>query len=274
VASLSDSAPSSGKSTGQGLLNAGFGRMSSPLNTIQWVANYRGSFNINTNSDTATYQFFTNTADLYLTRNPLARTQTGLKLEGNYNLQNTSLPGESSITSMGSYSFTGEVGPYVKSTLSRGVLLSLEGYYRPGHFFNDSGGAFDQSGNGAVLRSSLTFDRSSTWFNPAGTLGFEINQTNGINYRSRTLATGLSNLMRIGSNNLVTLSATLNFVKYPVSEEGRDTDTFFAARADWVHTLDPHWTVIGDVGYTKNSSHLDSYTYSQPVVTAGAGYSF
>ena len=253
--------------TPQGLLVAGFGRMSSPLDPLQWVASYRGTFNYNLNSATSTYDFLTHTVDLYLTRNPLARTQYGMKLEGNFNLQNQA-PGFTW------YSVTGEVGPYIRRALGRGTLLSAELYYRPATF-PGAAGIYDQSGHSLIARTTLQIDHGDTWWNPVGTFALEKNRTDGSVYRDWAMDFLFSDVLHLGARNAVTASAALNLYAYQESDQQR-FDKLISLRADWIHTLEnAHWTVIGDLAYTNNFSNLaDLYHYNQVAISAGVGYTF
>jgi hypothetical protein len=275
VSSLPNSATlpelTSGEKTFQTLLVAGLGRMSSPLNAVQWVASYRGGFNLNYNSAASAYQFLTHTFDVYLTAQPLARTNYGIKFEGNFSMsdQGSGATGSSSFQ-LRKYSLTGEFGPYLRSELKRGLLFSMEAFYRPQNYFTQP----DVSGNAAVLRSALNYDRSSSWWNPGGFLSIERNRADGAAYRYYGAGAGINDQMRLNDRTTLTGSISLNLNQYLESDPQR-FDKLVILRLSGLRQLTPKWSLVADASYQINySNQSDLYYYTQPVVSFGAGYSF
>lgn len=264
----------SGKATLQTLLAAGLGRISSPLAPLQWIASYRGTYNINYNPETSKYQFLTHTANLYLTARPLARTQYGMKLEGNLNLSDQGTDPDASGERgylLRLYSLTGEVGPYLRRTLEGGQLFSVEAMYRPQSYFNSFTGL---SGSGGAVRATLFHDRNSTFWNPTFLLGADKTRTDDVAFRNWSLNGGLVDLMRISDRTTVTASLMLSFLQYDESRPQR-FDKLVSARLGWARQLRPRWSVVADATYTTNFSSIpERYYFKQPIASVGINYVF
>jgi hypothetical protein len=262
---------SSGPGTAQLLGVAGIGWMSSPLDKYQFLASYRGSGNLNTNGNTSAYQFLSHTADLYVTKDALARTQYGFKLEGNW-IFNDATNADTGDKTFSQFSLGAELGPYVRQELAHGMLLTLEAYFRPQHYYQDANAGL--TGNDGVLRATLAVDRSDTWWNPTYTFGVERNPTQDPTFNDWGFDLGLADLIRYNEGNTVTLTAGANFYLYLASDPNR-YDELLSVRADWIHQLAPRWTTIVDLGYQNNiSSQPTTYHFTQASCSAGVGYSF
>jgi hypothetical protein len=260
----------SGKRTPQLLLVAGLGRMSSPLNTLQWVASYRGTFNYNFNSEAKGFQFLTHTASLYLTINPLARTQYGIKSEGNFNFSNQALEDDPTSYAFQKYSLSGEFGPYMRRELARGTQLSLESYYRPAKYYASP----DQDGYGVTVRASLQRDTGHTWWNPTWTLSADRNDSTGATFNSWGGSVGITNVMRPTGKDTVSLAAQVTSYNYLLSTPKR-YDQLFVLRLNEIRRITDRLTGILDLSYQLNNSTEEAlYSYTQPVISGGFGYNF
>jgi tetratricopeptide (TPR) repeat protein len=265
--------PGSGISTGEVLFSGSVGWMSSPLSTVQWVASYRlaGNYNFAQDStpqkDAGQYSFLAHTGDLYLTKDPLARTQYGFKLEGSY-MFNDDLK-DDGTHEWAPFSYYAELGPYVRHELKQGMLLSVEGDFHPVHYSNPNYAGV--SGSDYALRSSLSVDRSDNWWNPTYSLTLEDNQTQSAVFTDFGVDLGVADLIRIDDRNTVIVSAGLNTYWFSSSGIPR-TDKLMVLDANLNHKLTTHWSAILDVNFTDNFSTDPDFSYTRPIVTAGVSY--
>ncbi len=271
--SASEGETTSGKKTAQTLLVAGIGRMSSPMSRLQWVLSYRGSYNINFNPDSSELQFLTHTGNLYLTLNPLARTQYGMKFEGNYIFSdqggdpvdaNNKRP-----FALKPYSMTGEVGPYMRREMRKGLQLSLEANYRPQKYYASFSGL---TGTSYGARSSLAFDRSSVFWNPTFLLSYDRTNANADISRQWSIGGGLIDLMRLNDKNTLTAGLNYSLIKYPEGDSPRD-DKLISIRLSWFYQLFAKVGFVADLSYQINTSSLpDLYSFTQPVISTGLSF--
>jgi tetratricopeptide (TPR) repeat protein len=270
---LTNTGAASDKSSPQLLIAAGFGRMSSPLDTLQWVGSYRATFNYNSNPETRTLQFFTNTGSLYFTLNPLARTQYGLKVEGSYVFsgQASDVVGQDpEMFDFGPYSKSLEVGPYMRRELSPGTKLSIEAYARPTSNDVTPG----QSGYALSLRAGLQQDTNARWWNPTWNLSLDRASADDTLYRSIGGSAGLTNVMRPTGKDTLSATTQLTSFNYTEATPSRN-DILIVLRLSEVHRLTDGWTAVADLSYSKNiSSEPDSYSYTQTIASAGIAYNF
>ena len=138
--------------------------MSSPLDNWQWTASYRATVNFNYAGDTTNYDFFTNSAALFFTHHPLAKTSYGLKLASDYTFQNQ--PDASGNSAFRPYSLTGEMGLYLKTQLTRKTLMMTELYFKPQNYSNDVDGPTARSGPDFLLKDGFTYDAMTRYWNP------------------------------------------------------------------------------------------------------------
>ncbi|MGE0615175.1 MAG: tetratricopeptide repeat protein [Bacteriovoracia bacterium] len=263
----------SGKSSLKQVLQAGIGYMSSPLRTFQWVPNYRLAYNFNFNSAAQTGEFLTNVASLYVTRKPLDRTNFGLKLEGNYTLQNSG----TSRFGFGGYSFSTNFGPYFKTEIKPKLVLGVQATYGTRKYFTDSASttSTNRTGTGLSARIYLQNDTGSRYWNPTVSLSGGNESTEGTEYASKSLGLSLSNLVPIGQLSTLSAGPSITITHYPTSQYGSRVDRNYALNVSFTHKLGAKWTLLADASYAKNDSTVASaYTYSRFVVSAGASYSF
>lgn len=270
---LTNSGAASEKKAIQSLFAAGLGRMSSPLDTLQWVGSYRATFNLNSNAETRTFQFFTNTASLYLTLRPLARTQYGLKAEGSYVFSGkaSEVTGQDpAMIDLGPYSASLEVGPYMRRELSPGTKLSLESYFRPTSNYVTPG----QSGYALSVRTSLQKDTNARWWNPIWNLSLDRASALDPIFRSIGGTLGLTNVMRPTGKDQLSATAQVTSFNYLESDPTRN-DQLVVLRLSEVHHLTQSWTVVADLSYSYNHSSIaDTYGYSQKIASAGFGFNY
>lgn len=272
--SLSSSSQASGKSTGKSTLSAGVGRMTAPMDTVQYVGSYRFDMNKNFSSDTHTYEFATNTASLYINYLPLNPTQGGLKLEGNFMFQNQVQDGGSATDasarySYGKYNLSAEIGPFFRYQPSRQISTELDVYFRPQKYYVDDG----ESGLTVFTRASGKMDYGHRWFNPGASLSYESNHANSGTYRENTIGIGASNLFKVSPVDNLNFYFDFLSTKYPNFSTDIRTDKNYTFRLNHAHTFSSKWTFLADLSYTTNrSSVADTYTYDR--LQSGFGISW
>jgi tetratricopeptide (TPR) repeat protein len=260
----------SGKATPQLLLVAGLGRMSSPLNRVQWVASYRGTFNLNFNSAAKGFEFLTHTGDLYFTLNPLARTQWGLKLEGSFNFQNQADEDDPASYTFRKYSLSGELGPYMRREIARATQLSVEAYFRPSKYYDTP----DESANGWSVRGTLARDTGDFWFNPTASLSLDRNPASSEVFNDWGVSLGLTDTLHVTSKDVLNAVFSLTANNYLQGATKR-YDQLFTFRLNEIHHLTDNLTAVVDLSEQVNQSTQDTlYSYNQLVASAGLGYSF
>lgn len=272
--SLSSASQTSGKSTGKTTLSVGAGRMTAPMDTVQYVGSYRFNINKNFSSDTRTYEFATNTVSLFVNYLPLNPTQGGLKLEGNFMFQNQVQDGASTTDanarySYGKYNLSAEIGPFFRYQPSRQISTELDVYFRPQKYYVDDG----ESGLTIFTRASGRFDYGHKWFNPSASLSYESNKANSGTYRENTIGIGASNLFKITPVDNLGFYFDFLSTKYPNFSTDIRTDKNYAFRLNHAHTFNSKWTLLVDLSYSTNRSSIpDTYTYNR--LQSGLGISW
>jgi tetratricopeptide (TPR) repeat protein len=267
----------SGEKTTEAMVSGTIGRMSSPAAWLQWVPSYRFSYNKNFNSDAKAYEFFANTASLYLTRDALAQTSYGLKLEGSYTFQNvatTDTGAPSGTFNFHPYSFTGELGPYVRTEPAPHWKAEYELYLRPQSYSGETPdtGLERRSGISYFGRATVRHDTPNRWFNPDGSLSYEIYNAQGGDFLSRILTLDLNDAFRLNPKDTVNVGFTLGLASFPDYETGPRHDTLASFHGAWIHVLDRKWSLVGQLGISHNSSSVDTFTYTKPTLFFGASY--
>lgn len=264
----------SGIGTGKMNLSAGAGRMTAPLDTLQFVGNYRLNLNKNTNTTTRNYEFVTNSVQLFLNYLPLSPTQGGFKVEGNFMFQNQPQDGGSATDastrfSYGKYDMSAEIGPYFRYQPTRQIQTELDIYLRPQKFYTDDG----LSGNTIFTRLSGHADVYSRYFNPGASISYENNHASSDQDAESTVGLELSNTIKFTPVDQLTAYFDLLSVAYSRSQPYH-ADKNYLIRVNGVHTLNSRWSVLLDIGYTKNNSTIpDSYTYNRFQNSLGISYS-
>jgi hypothetical protein len=93
----------------------------------------------------------------------------------------------------------------------------------------------------------------------------------GANFRSHTLGLDLSNEMRLGARDTLTLGGSIAFASYSHAFPTR-TDQTYSLRLSWIRTLTRNVSLVGDAEYVTNSSGVDTYTYTKPSISLGVSY--
>ncbi len=265
------STQTSGKSTGNVSLSGGIGRMSSPLKMFQWVGSYRFSGNKTTDSATQSYQYFSNMPSLYINYRPLARTSGGVKLAGNFTFKSEADDPTDSQSKyvFRKYSFTGEVGPFLRYEADQTFQITAETSYKSQKNYSDS------SLSGPILATKLSIKTNlgSRFLNPGGSISYESSRVSGSDYKYNSIGAGAYNSIKLSSKNSLTLSLDYLSSKYPSSSVGR-SDTNLIARTSFVHSFSTRWSLLTDLTYTKNNSNIpESYSYNRAQIGAGIGWS-
>ncbi|MBI3543804.1 MAG: tetratricopeptide repeat protein [Deltaproteobacteria bacterium] len=271
--SITSPALVSGKRSVKQVLTGGGGLMTSPARMFQAVASYRTYFNYNDNPDTKAFDFFSHIPAVYVNYKPYLRLTPGVKLEGNYSFQNQA--GRDTSIEMHPYSLTGELGPYARYEVNPHLATQLDFFLRPKKYYGDAVTGEDRRGGGGyVLR--LTAEYQSPWkqLSPTGYLAYELDDTNGKNWRYSAYGFGLSNTMRFSAINTMTLGFDMNFPRYEDRRPIRE-DTNINARVAWIHALTRHFSTILDANYASTRSNLEGlFTYTRFFGGFGLSYTF
>lgn len=270
-----DAADATGKATVKEVLQLGLGYMTSPLSTIQFVPNYRGSFNYNFNRDSRAGEFISNTLALYVTRKPLSPFNLGLKLEGTYTFQNDVDP----TTDKGTYRpflFALSTGPYAKWEVGRKKFIGMEVFLGPQSFEQDDEQTATTKRSGTLVstRAFWQNDNGDRFWNPSVSLTYTINSTDGSEFRSSGFTGGLSDLLYISDTTKLSLALTYALTSYPDRPIESRNDKTLTFQAALTKRINRRLTFLSDLSYTNNASNItDTYTYNRFAVSAGVSYS-
>jgi len=253
--------------------SGGGGYMTAPLNTIQWVAGYRASYNYNLNSTTKGFEYFTNNASLYANYKALARTSAGLKIESSFAFQNTLTDGSDPTTGSyqyQKYNFTGGGGLYLHHQLNSAWKMEVEANARNQTFYTDP----NLSGVDYTGRLSIHSDFGRRFFNPGASLVYENDRAKGDTFFYNAYGVGFSNTMNFPG--AITFGQTLDllFTGYSKDDPSRN-DKNYTFRLNGVKLLSPKFSLLMDAGYIKNvSTQPDTFTYNEFETSLGIGYTF
>jgi Tfp pilus assembly protein PilF len=262
----------SGQPTAKLSVIGGLGWMTAPMSTIQWVPSYRFSYNRNFASAARGYEFFINTASMFLNYRPLARTTGGLKLEGNFAFQNQLLSATDASSGyvFRKFSLGGDLGPYVRHQLGSQSRVELELLFRPQRYY----GSPSLSGSSVLSRLSYRGEPIHALLNPGVSASFESRGAESADFRFRAYSLGLANLMRLKGLNTVTASVDLTLTSYPEASASR-SDRTIGPRLSWLKVLTPKWSLLADLSLTWNKSTIpESYSYNRLQAGAGVSRSF
>ena len=269
------SAQASNKGTPNTLLNAGFGRMSPPVDDVQWVASYRFSGNKTLSAETKAYDFASNTPSLFLNLSPLSPVTGGIKLEGNLTFNNQ--PTSSTATAndgTATYRFTKystayEAGTYLRFEPATRFLVQLDLGMRKQTNYADPG----LTGTSLLAKANIRGASSSKLLNPALTVSYESNRASNPDSKYNSTGIGASNGFRLSSSDTVTASLDYLASTYPAHALLR-ADKNISGRVSLIHVFTPKWSFLADVSYTTNTSSIaNSFSYSRMSGGAGIGWS-
>jgi tetratricopeptide (TPR) repeat protein len=259
-------AEATNNATAQIKLSAAVGYMSPSINTIQVVPSYQVSWNYNFNPQTKQFEFFTNSASLYVNYKPLEKITGGVKSSGNFIFNNqptdSTAPAGASIYTR--YSLTGSVGPYVKAQLTPEFQVGWEFDLGPQDYFSSP-----LSGTDYQTRFSAQLETKSAWLNPGAFLLLDNDSTTNYGYVYRSYGWELSNTFRPTLRDTVTLALDYTYYNYYLSSPLRQ-DTTWNPHVSVLHSINDKWSILGDLGYTSNGSTIPStYTYTRFVTGVG-----
>jgi Flp pilus assembly protein TadD len=272
--SLASSNEASGKGTAKTTFSLGVGRMSAPMDTVQFVGSYRFNLNKNMNSDSRNYEFVTNTASLFINVLPLNPTQGGLKIEGNFMFQNQVQNGLSTTDSnaqysYGKYNLSAEIGPFFRYQPNRELSTELDVFFRPQKYYVDDG----ESGLTVFSRVTGRLDKGKRWFNPGASLSYESNGAKSGTYKENSIGIGASNLFKVTPVDNLNFYVDYVSTKYPQFDVDTRRDKNISFRLNHAHTFNSRWTLLADLTYTHNGSSVpESYTYNR--LQSGLGVSW
>lgn len=262
---------SSGQSTGKFTFSGGGGYMTAPINTMQYVASYRASLNLNTSAATKSYEFASNTVSLFANYQPLAPTNGGIKVEGNLLFQNSpsNASDPNSSYQFQKYNSSAEIGPFIRSSATREMHTEFDLFFRPQDYYQDD----DLSGLSVFARAIIHSEVYSNYFNPYASLSFEHNNAHSNDWKSNAVTLSLSNLFKVTPKDSATLGLDLQATRYPVSSLSRYDKTWIV-RGSWVHSINANLSLLADLSYTDNISTVaDSYSYSRVAGDFGVSWS-
>lgn len=265
------------KSSLKNLLQAGFGYMSSPTRTFQWVPNYRLLFNHNTNRDTREGEFLSQYFSVYLNRKPLERSGYGFKLDTSLTFQNQFNTGSTTESTFRIFSLTGSAGAYYRTTLLDDWTANLEVSMGPQRYFGDQNVISQDWRTGSAVSARAGFTRASLgrFLNPAFFAGYLENSTRGNEFYSKGVSFTLSNGLIFSDR----LRGSLSFTWAPTFYDRRTPsiriDRNTSVNAEGSFQLNPKWSLIGDLSVSYNRSTVtDVYEYRRWTASLGASYSF
>lgn len=265
--SLLPATGASGKATPKLNLAGGFGRMGSPMATIQWVVAYRLLFNRNLSDEARDYEFFTNIPSFYLNYKPLGTTTAGLKAEGSFAFQNQAESPGSASRIFRKYNLGADLGLYVKHQLDRHAQLQLDAGIRPQRYFSESGL------NGNTFLGRLGFRREfSRALNPSFSASLERNGAAAADSRYLAVGGGIANVLRLDGDLVVNLSLDYLSTAYRESSAGR-ADRSLSARASFSRPLGARFSLVGEGSFTHNvSSVAETYSYQRALFGLGVSW--
>lgn len=263
-------AQASNAGTPQLSISAGYGYMSPADARIQYIPSYQFGYNQNFNSNTKQYEYASNAFSLYINRYPLNPLSYGFKAQGIFIFQN--LPNDATDSSSGytlsKFSLEGVLGPYVKYQISPQLRFEGELDFSPQKYYTTP----DQTGNMYTLKGTLKEETHSTYFNPGGTLSYSIDSTQGAELSNNALGLSLFNVSRPTISDTVTVNIDYSINNYSQTSPQRKDNTF-TPHVSALHSINNHWSLVGDLSYTINTSTVpDSYSYHRVVIGAGATY--
>jgi len=265
------------------LLQAGFGFMSSPTRSFQWVPQYRLLYNYNFNRDTREGEFLNQYVSVYLNHRALEKRGYGFKVDASLTFQNQ----VDSTTNKGTYrifSSTGTFGAYYRTQFGRHWNSNLEAALGPQRYYTDSSLTAvnsDQKRSGGLftLREALSGVGYGRYFNPSFILSYQDNDAEGNGSQSEfasvggtaTLMNGFQWSDRLRGSAGISYSSTF----YKRRNSFTRSDRNYAVQAELGYQLNPKWTLVADASVSYNQSNVPSiYEYRRWTASSGVSYSF
>jgi tetratricopeptide (TPR) repeat protein len=257
-------------------LRFGLGYATSALNSIQFVPSYQGGVNYDFNQATSAGEFFTHDLEIYLTKDALASTSWGLKLEGVGIMQWQTDPSTGN-SAYAPYSLTGLAGPYFRKETAPKVLLTVELYAGATKNYTDPNVStvFQRTGPQELLRTSLRQDTRETYWNPGIALTLEAAQPLGDEFKSQAATVQVNDRLFFGDNTSIGASIDLGWDQFLSRPGPARYDKLISGIFNIVQNLSAKWSLLGNVQALENFSNIqDTYQYSRVVVATGVGFSF
>jgi tetratricopeptide (TPR) repeat protein len=267
----------SGKSSPKFTLSGSAGRMSSPLETWQWAPSLNAVLNRNLNDEAAEAQFITSSLMVFLNYRPLAANNGGIKLAASSTFQFL-LDGVSDGSgSYAPFSYSGDLGPYLKFRLAPNWKLAVETAFRPQSFLTDeTSGTAQRTGNSYFARTAIRTDSGlNSWLKPEFSISGEYLNTNGVDFRGTNFSFDLNNTLRILGRDALNLGANLQLVNYPDRADGARADTTIGLRASYVMPISTTVAFLADMSWSRNTSTVASlFSYTKFISGVGLNVSF
>lgn len=270
--SVSSSSQTTGSSTLTEALSLGVGYLTPSLSAIQLVPSYRGGINYNTNRDTRSAEFASNTLSLYVTVNPLAATSGGLRLEGSF-LFRDEVDTATDSGKFKKYSSGGVVAPFLKTELSRKVQVGGEVSLEPTKYYQDEFVATDSKRSGSVVSGSVFVqnEQGSRFWNPYLSFKYTQDRAEGREYKAKSWKVSVSDTFHLNSRLDLTPAVAYAKAAYAERPSGARDDSTLDLQAQGVYRWKPRLSLLASLGYTKNGSNIPAtYEYNRFVVSFGA----
>jgi tetratricopeptide (TPR) repeat protein len=271
------------KASIKNLLQAGFGYMSSPTRTFQWVPQYRLFYNYNFNRDTREGEFLNQYVSLYLNRKPLEKSGYGFKVDASLTFQNQ-VDTNTDKATYRIFSSTATIGGYYRTRFGKHWNSNFDVSFGPQHYNTDStltNENLDERRSGGIftMREVLSGTAYGRFFNPGLVLAFTKidaeGDGNSAEFASRAGAVSVFNGFqwtdRIRNNLGISYSSTF----YDRRNSFIRIDQNYAVQTDLSYQLNPKWNWIADASLSYNDSNVpDGFEYRRWTVSTGISYSF
>ena len=271
------------KGSVKNILQAGFGYMSSPIRSFQWVPQYRLLYNYNHNRETREGEFLSQYVSLYLNRKPLEKSGFGFKIDASLTFQNR-VNLETDASTYRIFSSTGTLGAYFRTRFGTHLNSNLEISAGPQHYNTDSSllpENSDERRSGGIfsIREILSGSGYGRLFNPALILTFTEIDAEGNGGRAEFASLGGSAVLSNGFQwsdrlrNQIGIGYSQTF--YNRRNSFVRVDRNYSIQADMSYQLNPKWNVIADASVSYNDSNVPStFEYRRWTVSTGLSYSF
>lgn len=250
------------------------GYASSPLRRWQWVPSLRGNLTRNFNEDARGFEFVSNTASLYLNHQPLSKTTYGFKGDFTLLFKNNYSATEPK-TVYQAYNHVISVGPYVRREIFKKTLGGVELFYQPQKFYQDGTGNDTRTGNDFLGRVFIQNDEGRKFFNPQASFRYDLNRTQGKNFRSSTVGFTVGNLMHVWQKLDLSLAIDYSLISFKERTPETRNDQLLVVSLTSTYKLSSHWILMISADTTQNQSNLaDTYRFSRFSGQAGLSYVF
>lgn len=249
------------------------GYMTSPLRRIQLVPSIRGSINRNFTETTRGLEFVHHGASLYINHRPLAPVSFGLKGDFSILFKND----YTSVTPKTKYALFNHmisIGPYLRIEPIKNLVMGAEFFGQPQKFYQDIDLDNARTGTDWIGRTWIQYDHGHRVLNPQLSVRYDINSTQGKNFRSKTLGATVSNLMHLTPKLNANLSADFYQSGYKDRVPEARIDQGISLSSTNTYKLAQHWSLLWLMDWTQNVSNLpDIFSYQRFTVQSGISYS-